>query len=280
MSRPRTPTVFGMQLNALFARNLWEQVQRLVRLAEARTAEDHYAIESFDIDALPILMSKAYPGERDVTEIDLIVGHVTDVTGGFGVQKWGPTGWRHWLTEIEAGRVPPRLLEQLRVPMEPEQLARRVALWSRYRNTPYHQVSAGNGDVVDNRRLASRTKASSAGNDGVAWAIDCHHRQDLTVDMVQTGQLGLRRLVRRLREQGNTKPLRYGIHRCFDADRRVDTDRIVHLQVAKPAIVDIDREDPFGVFIDYEAALGGGRPISTREDPEALYDEKGRRVAA
>ena len=279
MSLPRTLTVLGMQFNALFARNLWEQVQRAARLAEERTREDHYAIDAFDISPLPILKTKAYPGIRDVTKIDLVVGHVTDVRNGFGVQKWGPTGWRHWLTELEGGRVAVSLLDQLRQPMEPLELAKRVALWSRYRNTPYHQLGAGNGDVVDNRSLHSKTWASSAGNDGVAFALDCSHRQDLSVDMVKTGQLALRRLVRRLREAGNKRRLRYAPHRCFDADRRRDTDRIVHLQVVKPAIVEINREDPYGIEVDYEVALGGGRPISTRDDPEALFDDKGRWVA-
>jgi hypothetical protein len=279
VSHTRTLTVLGMQLNALFARNLWEQIQQAARLAEKRTREDHYAIDAFDIGSLPILKTKAYPGIRDVTEIDLVVGHVTDVRDGFGVQKWGPTGWHHWRSELEAGRVSSELLGQLRRPMEPLELAKRVALWSRYRNTPYHEVGAGNGDVLDNRPLHSRTKASSAGNDGVAFAIDCSHKQDISVDMVKTGQLAFRRLVRRLREAGNKRKLRYASHRCFDADRLRDTDRIVHLQVVKPAIVDINREDPYGIEIDYEVALGGGRPISTRDDPEALFDDKGRRVA-
>ena len=117
-----------MLFTALTLRNLWEQTQRLAQLAEARIHEAHYAAEAFDIDALPILKPKAYPGERDVTDIDLIVGHVTDVRNGFGVQKWGPTGWRHWLRELEAGRVPTELLDQLTEPMAPEQLARRLAL--------------------------------------------------------------------------------------------------------------------------------------------------------
>ena len=267
-----------MLFTALTLRNLWEQTQRLAQLAEARIHEAHYAAEAFDIDALPILKPKAYPGERDVTDIDLIVGHVTDVRNGFGVQKWGPTGWRHWLRELEAGRVPTELLDQLTEPMAPEQLARRLALWSRYRNTPYHQLGAGNGDVVDNRRLNSRTWASSAGNDGVAWALDCHHRQPLTDDLAATGLLSLCRLVRRLRDAGNTRELRYAPHACFDPDRFNDTHREAHLRVVKPAIRLIAANDPYGIRIDYEEARGGGRPITTRDDPDAHFDVRGRRV--
>lgn len=278
MSRTRTPRVFEMQLNALLLRGLWEQFQKAARLAEERTREAHYAEDSFDISSLPILETKAYPGVRDVAAIDLVVGHVTDVRNGFGVQKWGPCGWKHWLTELKGGRVPPQLLEQLRKPMDPLDLAKRVALWARYRNTPYHQVAAGNGDVLDNRPLHSRTKASSAGNGGVAFAVDCAHDQQLSLDDIKTGQAAIRRLVRRLRSAGNTRPLRYAPHRCFDRSRRRDTDREVHLAIVKPTIASLNRVDRYGIRIDYEVAMGGGLPISTRDDPEAHFDERGRRV--
>jgi len=205
MSRTRTPRVFEMQLNALLFRHILERLQKAAKLAEERTHELHYAEDAFDLSSLPILETKAYPGVRDVAAIDLVVGHVTDVRNGFGVQKWGPCGWKHWLAEIEGGRVPPELVEQLRQPMDPLEMAKRVALWSRYRNTPYHEIAAGNGDVLDNRPLNSRTKASSLGNGGVAFAVDCAHDQPLSADMAETGIYSFQRLVRRLREAGNTR---------------------------------------------------------------------------
>ncbi len=288
---------------ALTIRNIWEQTQKLSRIAEARISESSYAVSAFDLHSLPILKPQAYPGDRDVTEIDLVVGHVTDVRGGFGVQRWGPTGWQHWLRELEASRVPPEIMVQLgraeanaitpaRIAItvsnyqkDPaktlawaySEIAKRIALWSRWRNTPYHQISGGNGDVVDNRRLASRTKASSAGNDGVAWAMDRHHKQPMTPDDVETGKVGLRRLVQRLREQGNKRRLRYGPHGCFDGMRWADTSAIVHREVVIPAVAEIHASDPYGFFIDYEAAKAGGRPIPRSWDPNALHDERGRR---
>lgn len=257
----------------LSARNAWEQLQRIAKLAEAQQPQSIFAPTAWDIDGLPIRHRKASLQERDPADIEHIVGHVVAVRGGFGVQRWGPEGWQHWAKIIRDHDIP-RAIE-LQLPAEllrdTEALARRLALWSRFRNTPYHQLAAANGDVLDNRRLRQRSYHAGAGNDGVGFAMDCAHDEPLSTWMVATGRVGFARLVQRLRDAGNTRELRYLPHRAFTPQRRKDTHVEVHRRVIIPAVEACD-----GVRIDYEHCEAGGLPISTMMDPNALYDSRGR----
>lgn len=258
----------------LSARNAWEQLQRLAFVAEPQRPQNTFAPEAWDIGSMPIRVRKASYIDRDARDIEYIVGHVVDVRGGFGVQRWGPEGWQHWEKVIREHRIPRGVELQLpaEVMRDTDALARRLALWSRFRNTPYHEVAVANGDILDNRRLGQRSHHAGPGNGGVGFAMDCAHNEQLSTTLVATGRKGFARLVQRLRDAGNTRELRYLPHRAFSKQRHKDTHIEVHRRVIIPAVAACD-----GVVIDYEHSEAGGLPISTEMDPNALYDSRGRR---
>lgn len=208
-------------------RNALEVARKIAGLAEDQARGYAFAGEhGWDIDSLPIIKQKAYPGLRDPAELDLMMIHCTGVTDGFGVQKWGPTGHRVWGKRVDAtqklmldadrnrydvhpwtdwekaGLLPYELTVQLgeddMLRDEPaDRVARFVALLSRYRNTPYHQIGTMGGHVVANRRLSQCTHHGnggrhSGGNQGFSVAFDCGPRSDLTDFHLRTFSAAIR----------------------------------------------------------------------------------------
>jgi hypothetical protein len=269
--------------NFLTLRNAAEQLRRLTRLVdEAPQAERHPFIR------LPPGLVR--PGnekrskvERDPEALDVIVGHVTDVRGGFGVQKWGPDGWKTWRDRLHSGDIPSMpgeaqsLLTDIRHAFgkqSDDDLARTLALCSRYAQTPYHYIASRKLGPVQNRPLKHRTYAANGGNVGASVAIDCHHREAISRELARIGQ----DTFSALHEDMSAERIRYTVHGQWSRQRWNDTHREVHLAVFKPVIERIADELGFDLCIDYEHSADGGRPLTTRDDPDAHFDTKGRRV--
>jgi|11_taG_2_1085331.scaffolds.fasta_scaffold24801_2 hypothetical protein len=264
----------------LWVRSIVEQVQRAAALAERQQrAARGVQPRQWDLDALPIRTRKASTQRRQAADIELVVVHVTAVRGGFGVQRWGPEGWQTWLGRVRAGDVPAPILAQLarhELDQQDEQeLARRLALWCRYRNTPYHQIATRTGDSLANRRLSERSWHGNAGNVGVGFAVDCSPTETCDGILRQTAIAAFRRLVERLRDAGNKHKLQVAPHRAFSAQRRGDTGREVWRQVVRPAVAELD-----GVDVDLDLRVGNGRPVPRSWDPQANHDDRGREIAA
>lgn len=283
MSRPRTPTVTLVFPNFLTVRNWLEQAKRVARLTvEASKADDDRLRDPSCIVIPPgfVRHPKRYPGERDVSQIFYMVGHVMDVRGGFSVQKWGEDGWRKWAKRLQAGSVPALVLEDLEREfgkLADDEVAKLLAYLSRYAQTPYHRFTSPKVGECVNRPLEHRTKASGAGNSGVAMAMDMHHTEVITDAFAEGGQNMVRRLYFDLRKAGREGPIAYRNHGMFSRDRWNDTHSEAHLRVFKPAIVQLQQEGE-DVFVDYEFATAGGRQLTTRDDPDAHFDTRGRRV--
>ena len=278
--------------NMLTARNILEQAKRLARVVTDPPGAPPSRLREFTSIRLPPGLVrpenvKRYAQERDPAAIDLIVGHVTDVTGGFGIQKWGKDGWQTWLKRLRGGDVPSikgeafSLLEDIKAEfgrLSDRELAEVLALCSRYAQVPYHRLASRKLGELENRPFGHRTKASGAGNGGIALAVDCGHREEIDNAFVKAGQNMVAAAVVELVAHGDPRrPIAYAPHGCFSRSRWNDTHRIVHLRVYKPIILQLRRES-YNVYIDYERAVSGGRAITTRDDPEAHFDARGRRV--
>lgn len=237
--------------------------------------------DGFDLTSMPYKQSKVYPQRRDPATLDLCVVHVSDVTGGAGVSKRRVQHWESVLRRRgTAAFLGADILGYLQdhhgvlYDDEPEYLAaaRRIALWERMRNWPYHRIGAANGDNLRNHPLSFRTKHGNAGNDGAGWALDIGHDEDLQQWHIETGRASLTSLLCDMHEAGS-KHVRVAPHRCFSAGRRNDPGRRVWLGVVKPVVEVL----PW-VSIDYELSVGSGRPVPRSWDPEALFDDRGRRL--
>lgn len=272
--------------NFLTLRNFAEQVKRLARMASDPPAAIDAQLETdtaIRLSFMPIRPenAKRYRTPRAVSQIPYIVGHVTDVSGGFGVQKWGPDGWQTWMNKLNRGEVPREILDDIHRELgdlTPGELARTVALCSRYAQLPYHYITSRKLGVCENRPLEHRTKASSRLNDGIAVALDCGHKEDILESFAKAGQLMIFRAYYALRQGGKTGTIQYVVHGQGDRNRWNDTHRRMHLAVAKPAVMRMRNVWKEDIEIGYEVAVGGGRPITTRDDPDAHFDERGRRV--
>lgn len=272
--------------NFLVARNIAEQLKRGLRIVtDAPDASPDSLASPTWVTLPPSLVrpenAKRARVERDPADVDLIVGHVSDVTGGFGVQRWGEDGWKTWLANMRSGGVPSGLLEDVmgaQPTSDQDAAVLLLALCSRLAQLPYHRMASRKLGEVKNRPLEHRTWASGAGNGGVAFAMDCGHREELNNPFIQAGINALCGLAYELTNHGDpNREIFYAPHGCFSRQRWNDTHRIVHLAVVKPAIEQL-RFAGVNISIDYERAVDGGRAITTRDDPEAHYDTKGRRV--
>lgn len=275
--------------NFLTLRNTAEQLRRLTRLVDEAPQASDDRLRSADFIHLPASLvrpenRKRSKVERDPRAIDTLVGHVTDVRGGFGVQKWGPDGWKTWAKALMNGDVSNTLRGDLHIEIGGEgggvpddEMARALALCSRYAQTPYHALASPKLGEIANRPFEHRTYAAGAGNGGVSMAMDCRHRESISEAFAQAGRNMVRGVVRELRATGNTKRLRYTVHGQWSRQRWNDTHREAHLAVYKPAILELQAEGE-AIYIDYEHSADGGRPLTTRDDPDAHFDTKGRRV--
>lgn len=272
----------------LAGRQLAEHLLFVLGRVEAQTRQITFAgATGFDISELPIPAAKlkAYKTPRNLDELDLIVAHVTGVRSGFGVMKAAVQRWRK---SLDAGLgAYPLLRAQLEVAGaldDLDDLARRLATWERYRETPYHQIGSQIGDVLANRDIGQVSwhgngDAKQGGNVGVGFALDCHPAEMIGEWLVATGHASLKVLAGRVLKV-SAKARRDGIrvapHRAFSKDRGIDTDAVVWRKVILPVV-----ERSGGLLrVDYEARWGSGRPVPNTWDDNALYDAKGRRIAA
>ena len=271
--------------NFLTIRNASEQIKRLLRVIDEAPASEREQLTApsvvrlYEMPLRPENRKRA-AGIRNVADIDLIVGHVTDVTGGFGVQRWGPDGWHTWERRLYGGDVPLGILADLRREfgaLSDRDLAKLLALCSRLAQLVYHRLCSRKLGSCINRPFEHRTWASTHGNGGIALAMDCGHREVIDDDFAKAGREMVRRAYFDLREAGAPYLIRYATHGSFSKHRGNDTHREAHLKVFKPAVLELQAEGE-DIRIDYEAAVGGGRALTTRDDPDAHFDPRGRRV--
>lgn len=252
----------------MILRNFGEWILRAAALYEQQIATVP-EVRVFDTSSMPIDPKNSY-GLRDPASVRLVVTHVTDVTGGFGVSRKAVAAWTQ---RLEAGKVPHELAIQL--PEDDlEESARLLALWERYSRKGYHWIASATFDAIRNHPVRLRTVHGNSGNRGVGWAIDVGHKQQLTERHVSSGRVSLRLCLEDAHRDNGGQGLVVAPHRCFSASRRLDTNRAVHELITVPVVDAL----PFASF-DYELCEGGGRPIANDWDPRARYDLRGRKVA-
>lgn len=260
---------------SLAIRNAVEVMLRTLRIAEQQ--RDGYAFigsRGFDISELPILELKAYPGERDVDDVDQGMIHCTGVTLGYGVQYWGPTGTRHWKKVIQAGQLPPHFHEQLdhvgllRAPID--DLVHFVALCSRFRNTPYHIIGTRSGYLLRNRKPQQVTwhgngTRRSGGNAGIGIAFDASPSSTLKDFHIATfrGAVRLGHLVWLEEQSAANAKLRVVAHAQSSDQRGMDPGggkAQMWKRVVQPEVQQLQAEG-HNIVIDYEWQWGSGRPL-------------------
>lgn len=288
-------------MNPFSIRSIVEQLDVTLGRAERQEPQTTFREDGFELFALPVVAWKMYKQPRDLDNLDFIVSHVTAVKGGFGVSGSKVKAWDKRLRE---GTVHDALMIQLaragavgvdttipeagdnvtllkpRYIISDEQRAavsRRLALWERYRaGVPYHQIGAANGDNLANRELRHVTWHGSLGNFGVGWSLDVGASEVLKDWHIETGRAALRTLCKRILEV-SSKARRDGIrvapHRAFSPARFGDTGANVHREIIIPTAKEVD-----ALSIDYTMVKGKGRPIPRSWDPDALFDDKGRRI--
>lgn len=257
-------------------RNLVSTLARFAAIEEAQQRQQTFAKRAFDIGSMPWSKRKAHRRLRLPGEVDRIVIHVTGVRDGFGVSIYRRQQWEQ---TIDRGLVDADLVKQL-VDAEANRfgdakLAQRLALWERYRDTPYHEIAARNGDVLRNRSLAQRSYHAGKGNDGAGLAIDCAHDEELDDWLIETGRAALVDINRRLRRHGDhDREILVGPHRSTSSQRRRDPNENVWREIVLPVIAMLQTN----VRVDYEWKLGSGRQVPDIWDRNALYDARGRRL--
>lgn len=279
-------------MNSFFTRNIIESALRFVGAFVPSPQQTEFApststpIDYFDTTSMLKEPTKYYPGER--VPAPLLVVHVTDITGGFGVS---PKRVAYWAGELEklldqdaerakTGRTfnYTKVFDQLPKPATSPQWivdnANRLALWERFGRTPYHWVAAHNGDVLRNHPATRRTKHGNAGNRGIGVAIDVGHKEAIDAFVIETGRAALRcALEDRVDVEAWPGEVLVQPHRCFSPQRRVDTDAFVWREIVLPVVA----ATPWA-RVDYELAENGGRPVPRSWDENALFDDKGRRL--
>lgn len=263
---------------SLLLRNAIEQARIAVGLLQRQVRQRAFADEGFDISCLPIPpgKEKAYPGERDMAQLDLIVVHITGVNGGFGVS---PRAVKRWQKRIITGDLDPLLRAQVaRAGVTNIQaLAQRLALWERYRACPYHRIAATNGDCLINHPLERRSWHANGANTGTGWALDIGPKDRLEDWHIETGRRSLgMHIADTLRE--SPKAWEHGVrivpHRASSKDRRGDTGANVWREIVIPTV----KRWGEAARIDYDFKIGNGRPVPISWDPNATHDDKGRKL--
>lgn len=248
----------------IFARSFVDHLINRERQHEAANVA-HYNTTSMPIDLdLPSSL-------RDPQHVALLVAHVTDVDGGFGVASAAVKRWRGLL---ERGKVPIELLVQLPDATDLGGSSYTLALLERYSRIAYHWIGSRRVGVVHNHPLSLRTSHGDGGNVGGGWALDVGHNETLSAAARDAGLSSLDAAIEHIIEHGAGRVI-VCPHRCFSAARRGDTDRVVWQTIVRPTV---DRWAASGanVVIGYNTAHGGGRPIPRSWDDRALYDDRGR----
>lgn len=213
------------------------------------------------IDAFPLELALS-SRLRDPATVRRVTTHVTDIRGGFGVDKRRVAHWR------EVG--PPPLLAAQGV--EDPAL---VALLERYHRCAYHGLAsrAFGGLIIRNHPAKLRTSHGNGGNVGLGWALDAHHAEVLEPRFVAIACESLRETIIHAYLAGGEQ-VAVDAHRCHSAKRLVDIDGLHWRSIVLPTV----RELGSTAAIDYEVRTGTGRPIPRTWDPAAHFDAKGRRV--
>lgn len=258
-------------------RSLIEAAKVAAGINERQQPQTDFADAGFELFApngsplLPIKKAKAYSQPRDVRLVDLIVVHVTAVRGGFGVQKSRVLAMTKAYENGQELRA--ELLAQLPTDVPSSLQGKRLALWERFKNVPYHQIAARNGDAIANHPLSRHSWHGNGGNVGVGFAVDCAPDEKLDDWMIETGRKSLSILIARLQRETMQPVIRIAPHRAFSASRRNDTGPYVWKEVIEPVVMHTP-----GVRIDYEVKRDGGLPVPKSWDTDAHYDDKGKRV--
>lgn len=225
----------------------------------------------FDTSTFPVdlaLPSRLYrPGEM----VSVVTCHVTDVDGGYGVSKRQVAAARKL---IEHGKVPAEIALQL--PFDIDDASYMLALLIRYSGAAYHRLASRRvGDVI-NHPLTLRTSHGNGGNMGPGWACDCGSKERLSPELAAAGIASLSGLVRATFERtGHVVVL--VPHRVWSSQRLGDTGSIVWRTIVLAVVEDLGRDM---IVVGYNTRGGTGRYISTTFDPSALYDDRGRKLAA
>lgn len=269
-----------MDLIPFSARSYLERVLVLSGLNEPQARQAAFAgVGGFDVTQWPKGKVKSYASARPRPPTHMTI-HVTDVAGGFGV---GKKRTQYWADRVIVGNLPEYL------PPLPEDdvflAAQRLALWERLKDQAYHQVACQNGDSLATRAIEdwSWHAGKWANTWACGFAVDCHHGEDLTDWLIDTGRAAMRALAHRMvaRHVKVLEELRAPIlvhpHRSTSGDRRVDPQgrrpRGVWTDIVIPVV-----ESMAELEVDYELRKGNGRPVPDIWDKGALYDWRGRRV--
>ena len=283
------------------ARSINAAVLRTLGLHERSPEQETFHPEFFSTLGTHMAMPLPKPdykqakGLRAHSKLTHIVCHITGVTGGFGISKRQKRKWENTLDiclghanstgslsldwQLEAAGVwEDKLRGRSSSPMyqllsDPQLLAPRLALWERYRRTPYHQIASQNGDVLANRSLGKRTYHAGAGNGGAGFAVDCGPNEELSEQLVTTGKHGLWMLGLRMKLAGAEPPFILVPHRVYQYPGRArDTGRNVWRHIIKPTAL----RHPKLFRIGYEVTHPKGRPIPLSWDIDAHYTSNGK----
>jgi hypothetical protein len=257
-------------------RNAIEQAKIAVGILHRQVRQQAFLAEGFCTFGMPVPKGKekAYPDPRDMSRLDLIVVHITGVNGGFGVS---PRAQLRWLKRIAEGDIPADIRSQLADAgmTSIQAMARRLALWERYKSCPYHVIAAANGDVIRNHPLERRSWHANGANTGVGWALDVGPKDRLERWHIETGRAALDGLISEVLMQ-SSHAWEHGVrlvpHRVSSKDRRADTGADVWREIVLPMV----RHWAPHARVDYDLRIGSGLPVPITWDPDARYDAKGR----
>jgi hypothetical protein len=261
------------------ARNLANVLALAVGTAERAQPQQAFHPAFFNISEMPIPAGKlkAAAGMRDPGELDRLVTHIVGVNGGFGISKAAIAKWE---AALAAGGLEKRFPVMFRQLFEAgaledaPKLVRRLAMWERWRNTPYHGAGIRTGDVIANRSLSQRSYHAGPGNGGAGVAFDCGSADKLTDDFVKTCQWAMVKTLERMRSVGHPDRLiLVEPHRASDKGRRQDPGKEPWERIVIP-VVDADPR----LTIDYEVFRSSGLPVPVSWDKRAHFDDKGKRI--
>ena len=258
-------------IHSLLLRAAVEAARKLAGVhLEQRTTP---SVLGFDATSMPVELD--HPATvRPESTVTVLTVHVTDVAGGFGVASSAVKRWRGLLA---LAKVPGELLVQLPDPEDLGGSSYLLALLERYSRCPYHRIASRRAGDVRNHPLSLRTSHGNGGNLGAGWAVDCGHAERLSPELVAIARVSLAQSIRDVVAAGGRCVV--VPHRVWSGDRTADTSATVWREIVRPT-VDLLAGAGVPVVIGYRTVAGSGRPIPRSWDDRALYDDRGRELAA